>query len=227
MLNGPFPVYHVTFPDLKTMGLAHFRIQEHYESPRLAGQVFDHEEGILRYMRKGSVFTYAEDWRAFNLPSSAFRAFFDGRFDPLWRLEQVFLGLFRDIEGPFYVISTVEGDDTFLGHELVHALYALCPGYAAEVRTVLRAHHRVLRPFHARLRDTGYAEQVLDDETNAYHVADSTSDNDRARVEPLGCELRALFLHWFGASVRHKADARDFARRVRHVRFPTIPSTKA
>ncbi len=221
-----FPIYHVRFPDNKTMGLTLFRFQEHYESPLLAGKVFDHEEAMDRYMGDGNTFTYAHDWRAFNLPSSVLARFRAGAFDPLWKRERALLDLFRDVkDATFYVIATVDGDDTWLGHEIAHGLYHLYPAYAEEVRACLARHD--LTAFHEHLRLIGYADAVLDDATNAYHLAHMPGEMRALRVRALLPSLTRIFTTHFDGYIRQPREARAFARRIRRLRFPDISHSKA
>ena len=97
------------------------RIQEHYESSRFRSRVFTLEEYMDWYAERFGAFTYFEDWSGFNVPSTAFEPFYEGRFDPLSEKERRLLRLFERERAPFYVIGITSDDD--LQHELAHALY--------------------------------------------------------------------------------------------------------
>ena len=52
------------------------RFQEHYESRRFRNRVFSLEDFMDWYASRFGGFTYYQDWAGFNLPSTAFTAFY-------------------------------------------------------------------------------------------------------------------------------------------------------
>ena len=183
-------VYVVRFATQYALASTFLRIQEHYESNRFRGRVFSLEDYMDWYAEQFGAFTYYEDWTGFNVPSSAFDAFYSGRFDPLLRKEQRLLRLFAKIRKPFYVIGLFDERD--LMHELAHALFFLQRDYRREVRAALREHNtaRISR----RLASLGYHRSVLGDEVHAYVLAglDVVGESATAFL-PLRRTLRSIY----------------------------------
>lgn len=160
-------IYVVRFATQYALASTFLRIQEHYESSRFRGRVFSLEDYMDWYAAQFGAFTYYDDWTGFNVPSTAFAAFYSGRFDPLLRKEQQLLRLFAKVRAPFYVIGLFNDDD--LMHELAHALFFLHTGYRREVRAALREHNTA--SVRERLAALGYHRSVLEDEVHAYVLA--------------------------------------------------------
>src|ERR1043166_6690987 len=82
-------IYLLRFETLYELSSTFLRIQEHYESPHFHGRVFTLEQFMDWYAAKNEKkeFSYFEDWDGFNVPSTAFQPFYDGRFDPLLEKE--------------------------------------------------------------------------------------------------------------------------------------------
>ena len=222
------PVYHVIFPNHRIMAFTMLRFCEFYESPKFTGQVFDHEQYIHWYMREGRTFTYAKDWTAYNLPSVAMEPFYAGRFDPLWRTERALLELFRDVPRPFYIAgSTADCCRRLVGHEIVHGLYWLYPGYAAAVRERLVRHD--MQAFHEYLELIGYRSHVYDDESNAYHLTGfSRKMGQHVLHQPdLTEELTEVYRSHFGPSPRSRRGLERLKERVHTIHFPSVDLSKA
>jgi uncharacterized protein YifE (UPF0438 family) len=146
------------------------RFAEHYESPKFRNQVFTLAEfkRWYRTTRPGGKFTYYHDWGGFNIPSYAFKAFKDGRFDPLSEQEQLFLDIVRGIKEPFYIIVAPIGHQSTIRHETAHALFYLNLEYRDKVLAILTK--MKLRKIRSRLLEFGYCKEVLLDEFNAFLV---------------------------------------------------------
>ena len=129
-------VFLVRFESQYALASTFLRIQEHHESPTFRNKIFTLERFMDWYAGRFGAFTYYEDWSGFNVPSTAFRLFYDGAFDPLLRKEEQLLRLFRRERAPFYVIGI--SDDADLKHEIAHALYFTRPEYRNEVRRAMR-----------------------------------------------------------------------------------------
>lgn len=166
-------IYHMHFPTQHLLTSTFLRFQEHYESPKFRGKVFTLEEYMDWYAKnhgKDGHFTYLQDWRGFNIPSSVLQLFYEGKFDPLTRKEQALLDLFRGIEGKFYVIGTYgrsKASRKTLRHEIAHALYYIDDVFQEEAERIIAG--LKLRPLFSYFRKTGgYAESVFRDEAQAY-----------------------------------------------------------
>ena len=100
-------------------------------SPKFHDSIFTLEEYMDWYAAENKdTFSYYEDWTGYNVPSSAFRPFYKGEFDPLSEKEKQLLRLFRGLRGRFYVIAVFDADRGHsLKHELAHALYFIDDEY--------------------------------------------------------------------------------------------------
>lgn len=165
------------------------RFQEHYESRRFRNRVFTLEQFMDWYARRFGAFTYYQDWTGFNVPSTTFKAFYQGRFDPLLRKEQRLLRRFARRRRPFYVIGITTAED--LSHELAHALYAMRPAYKKAVRSAMRGHDT--SALKRRLLAMGYHPSVLTDEVHAYLVGAHGLSRPAARLSGLRTKLRAIY----------------------------------
>ena len=160
-------IFVIRFKSQYQLASTFLRVQEHYESARFKGRIFTLEAFMDWYAERFGAFTYFEDWSAFNVPSTALRPFYDGRFDPLLDKEQRLLALFRNTREPFYVIGISDEQD--LHHELAHALYYMRPDYRRAVKAAMRKYDT--RALVKRLNAMGYHRSVLADEVHAYLVS--------------------------------------------------------
>ena len=189
-------IIHLEFDTQYALTSTFLRFQEHYESPRFRGKIFKLEQFMDWYAQQKGSFTYYQDWHGFNLPSSAFAPFREGRFNPLLEKEQRLLRLLAKEKGKFYIIATFKGDDpATLDHELCHALYFLDDTYRKGVLEILKG--KDVRPVHEYLKKKGYHRAVWADEVNAYLTADMAwLRKQRVRVSRLvrtHARLKALF----------------------------------
>ncbi len=130
-------IFLVRFETQYALASSFLRFQEHYESSRFRNRVFSLEQFMDWYAARSGAFTYYEDWSGFNVPSTAFAPFYQGRFDPLLEKEKRLLRLFERESTPFYVIGIAA--DQSLTHELAHALFFTRPAYRQAVRDAMRA----------------------------------------------------------------------------------------
>lgn len=183
-------IFLVRFPSQYELAATFLRIQEHYESSRFRRRVFTLEEYMDWYAATFGAFTYFEDWSGFNVPSSAFDPFLEGRFDPLLGKEARLLRRFRRERRPFYVIGI--SSDADLRHELAHALFFTRPAYRKAVLAAMRGYDTA--GLRKSLGAMGYHRSVLIDEAQAYLIAPAGSlGRGRKRLAPLRRELAAIF----------------------------------
>lgn len=191
-------LYHLEYPNNHELASTFLRFQEHYESPEFSGKVFSLEEYKQWYTKVNGKFSYYEDWVGFNVPGHILKPFYDGKFDPLSLKEDGLLHLFKDKTENFYIIGTsLENGAEYLKHEIAHGLFYLRPDYKKNVLEVLsRFETTGIREYIKNL-NSGYSEAVLDDEANAYLVADLDLLKAECAVEPgyqkLHSELKGLF----------------------------------
>lgn len=186
-------IYLLRFDTQYELAATFLRVQEHYESPQFHGRVFTLEQYMDWYAARHGNFTYYQDWSGFNVPSTAFRPFYEGRFDPLSKKEKRLLGLFKNLSRPFYVIGIYDGGkDGTLTHELAHALFFIDAVYRHAVRKAMDGYDT--SGLEKQLARAGYAGHVIADEVQAYLVAPSGKLGAASRpLQPLRRKLRALF----------------------------------
>lgn len=183
-------IFLVRFETRYELASTFLRIQEHYESSRFRNRVFSLEEYMDWYAAEFGAFTYYQDWSGFNVPSSAFDAFFDGKFDPLLEKEERLLRLFAREHTPYYVIGIA--DEIDLKHELAHALFHTRPGYRKAVLAAMRDYDT--SALRRRLARMGYHRSVLVDEAHAYLIAPAEVRLvSSRRLAPLRKTLRAIY----------------------------------
>jgi len=128
--------------------------------PRFSGRIFSLEQYMDWYAARYGDFTYYQDWEGFNVPSTALRPFYEGKFDPLSEKEKRLLRLFENLRKRFYIIGIHEGGaKNSLTHELAHALFFMDASYR-------RAVHAAMRGFDTsaltkQLAEAGYAKHVI------------------------------------------------------------------
>lgn len=164
-------VYLVEFPTTIEAAMTFMRFQEHYESPKYRNKIFSRDEYIewyQTYTNKPS-FTYYQDWAGFNIPSYVLLPFFSGAFSGFTTREREFLKLFKECTGQYYIIGIKKGEARTLKHELMHALYYTNPKYRQSVERILDSGPGLL-PISVYIKNLGYHDEVLRDETHAYLV---------------------------------------------------------
>jgi len=185
-------IYLLRFKTQYELTSTFLRVQEHYESPEFHGRVFSLEQYMDWYAARHGNFTYYQDWSGFNVPSTAFAPFHSGAFDPLTHKEKRLLGLFARLRGRFYVIGVYESRGSTLTHELAHALFFTDADYRSKVREAMRPYDT--RALGRQLARAGYAQHVIEDETQAYLIAPSGKLGLASKaLMPLRRKLRALF----------------------------------
>ena len=191
-------IYLLRFETQYELTATFLRVQEHYESPQFHGRIFTLEQYMDWYVAENGVFSYFQDWSGFNVPSTAFQPFYEGKFDPLTRKEKRLLALFGNLQGRFYVIGVYDDGKT---HELAHALLFIDDDYRKAVREAMRGYDT--SALEKQLAEAGYARHVIPDEVQAYIVAPSGELGAASRaLMPLRRKLRALFRqHAKGLSV--------------------------
>jgi hypothetical protein len=185
-------IYLLRFKTQYELTATFLRVQEHYESPRFHGRIFSLEQYMDWYAARYGNFTYYQDWSGFNVPSTAFQPFYEGKFDPLSEKEKQLLRLFENLRERFYVIGIYDADaKDSLTHELAHALFFIDAAYREAVRKAMRGYDT--QKLAGQIAEAGYAKHVIPDELHAYMVAPSERLGSAPGLKPLRQELRALF----------------------------------
>jgi hypothetical protein len=171
--SQPYNSVWISADSQEELGLTFIRFQEYYESPNpdFRGKIFT--LGMVRhwYSVKYGADTYHHDWTGFNFPSRILLPFKQGLFDPLTIEEIELLNLFKYRNDHFYIMGAQ--NDSTLRHELSHALYDSNEKYRNEINSYIKKNKRGLAKTREYILDKGYAEEVLNDEIQAY-----ITDND-------------------------------------------------
>ena len=179
-VRTPFPgVVHLVYPNQLTLGRAFMRMQEFYESPfdQFRGRHFTRDEFKKVYAKsKGTgtgwgEFSYCDDWAGFNVPGNIANKFIR-MFQPD-HSEVALVDLIkkhRKPHGEYYVIGTFAGDDSnTISHELSHAFWYLYPDFKEMGQELVDGlSRRFYRKAKNAILETGYCEEVVDDEIMAY-----------------------------------------------------------
>ncbi|MEK6894973.1 MAG: hypothetical protein AABX48_00465 [Nanoarchaeota archaeon] len=186
-------IYHITFAKQHELFLSFIRIQEYYESPKFKGKIFtlDHfRKWYLKSSNDKNTKEYYTDWEAFNIPSSALKPFFKGKFNPLSKEENKLIEKLKTIkEKKFYIIGTfTKRNKKDLKHEVTHALYYTNLNYKKQANKIVK---QIDKKESAKINKLlikieGYSSNVLADETQAYILADlNTLKRNNIKVSKL------------------------------------------
>ena len=173
-------IFFITFPNRKELTFTMCRVEEYYEaaSDNLRGKVFTWPEFIDEFTTTDGHFDYFHSWSGFNVPGATFNSwatkFKDMSSRELELIRLVFASMQDYTDSRYYVIATVEGDDSVEEHEIAHALYYVNDEYRSkmeklnasldvDVRLLLTNEFAIL----------GYSHSVFEDELQAFL---STSD---------------------------------------------------
>jgi hypothetical protein len=171
--SQPYNSVWISADSQEELGRTFIRFQEYYESPNpdFRGKIFT--LGVVRqwYSVKYGADTYHHDWTGFNFPSRILLPFKQGLFDPLTSEEIELLNLFKYRHDNFYIMGAQ--NNATLRHELSHALYDSNEKYRNEIDSYIKKNKRGLAKTKKYILDKGYAEEVLNDEIQAY-----VTDND-------------------------------------------------
>ena len=171
--SQPYNSVWISADSQEELGRTFIRFQEFYESPNpdFRGKIFT--LGAVRqwYSVKYGADTYHHDWTGFNFPSRILLPFKQGLFDPLTSEEIELLNLFKYRHDNFYIMGAQ--NNATLRHELSHALYDSNEKYRNEIDSYIKKNKRGLAKTRQYILDKGYAEEVINDEIQAY-----ITDND-------------------------------------------------
>lgn len=164
------------------------RCQEYMESDNedFRGKNFEMDEFQRWYAHKhGGVFTYPNDWDAFNLNSDVINECLNGVDNYTFNIFDIWM---REIEsfifneannfGKFYLIGVRNVKDVAnLDHEISHAFYHLDNNYfyLQTYATVIFT-DKQFKKMNTNLKKLGYHEDVWNDEIIAYLSSDDYSD---------------------------------------------------
>lgn len=199
------PIYLIESKSRQDLAATFMRFQEYYESPVFSGRAFSVDEFAAWYASQYGAFTYHKDWSGFNIPSWVLEPFKGGEFDPLTEKENNLLNFFKNIRGDFYVVGATPQDEECadtIKHEFAHGAFFTNADYRRDIIDCLNAHKpNVVR---VALKEMGYGDNVLEDETNAYLLTEPQTLRNQLSLNE-GCKLRdildGIFAKYFGFSM--------------------------
>lgn len=162
------------------LAYAFMRLQEFYEHRDISrqGKYYTLDEVIESYRKVGpsGKFSYLEDWAGFNVPSNVVEKFkklyghdFTARETELFDTIDKVLAQESNARhnGKYYVIGTYSA--LYEDHELCHAMWYLYPEFKRDSQKIIKKFSKTQREaVYKLLKEMGYAENVFDDEFNAY-----------------------------------------------------------
>ena len=159
------------------------RCQEYYEStsPYFKNNRFTWQDYMNWYKSeagprgKREVFTYANDWAGFNLPSEIIEDCLSEIKDPN-HYDDMMISIINTIKsnesGSFYLLGISEinnVDNDLLDHELAHGMWYTDTQYKSEMTKLLDTmDKKSVESIKRLISEIGYAESVLSDEAQAY-----------------------------------------------------------
>lgn len=173
-------IWAVVIPDDHLRCWVFLRCQEYYESssPNFQNKRFTWSDYMNWYKSEGprgksDMFTYADDWTGFNLPSESIEDCISDIKDP-GTYDHIMKSIVNTIRkkenGNFYLlgISDIQRNDV-LDHEIAHGMWYTDPKYKSEMSTLLNSlNKKSLRLLFNQISELGYSDSVLDDEAQAY-----------------------------------------------------------
>jgi len=167
-------IFYITFPNRKELTFTMCRVEEYYEaaSDNLRGKVFTWPEFIDEFTSNEGHLDYFHSWSGFNVPGATFNSWATKFKDMSSRelaLIKLVMSSITNFNSRYYVIATVEGDNTVEDHEIAHALYYVDEEYKAKMDTLnstLDDDVRLLLT--TNFAKLGYSSTVYEDELQAF-----------------------------------------------------------
>lgn len=191
-------VYHFIFPTTHELARTMLRFQEHYESPKFKDKIFTLKEfkdwygaSTIKPSNKPG-FTYYSDWVGFNFPDYIVKSI-EENFSNLTEREKLILHYCHFIrDKKFYIVATSSDDNnSVLDHEMAHALYYVNNNYKNKVNALLKDAPKEIDLVHKFLHETGYSQDVFNDEIHAWlcHDVQKLKEVHKVNISPKLYEL--------------------------------------
>ena len=185
------------------------RYSEYYESSnsRFKGKKFtliDFMEYYSLEFKKTGVFTYTKDWGGFNITGNTIKEVNDLGIDDFNKYDQQMLDIYNQYctNKDAYIIGYMTNSNNTLAHELAHAFYYTDKEYRLKMLNLVSSLNQYSKlAIFENLRNLGYSDDVLIDETQAYTSTGGTSNktitkDDIVKFETIYSEkLRSIDFH--------------------------------
>jgi hypothetical protein len=205
-------IIHAHFTWHRTMAESFIRFHAYYEYPGFRDKAFSQADVEAWFLAndppalKDYRLSYYHAWGGYAATSETLAPFYEGRFDPLSRMETRLLSKVSmlPINSRFCIIGTSgckQNPDypVYYKHEMAHALYFINPVYNSEVIGALNGIPSTQREImNTILTENGYYSHVFEEETHAYLISGQEIFNcDQFSIESLEAahnKLNAIFL---------------------------------
>lgn len=164
----------VQFEDKRDLALSFCRTQEFQESKlsNIKGIPVSFAEFVHAHMDSKGVITYFHEWDGYNFSDEVWRKWLPWERTKHERELIEIMEAHLNMRKPFYVIGAMIGDNETVKHELAHALWYLDANYRRMAGAIMQTFKDYDRFDYDRmcaaLSNMGYADEVLDDELQAY-----------------------------------------------------------
>ena len=161
----------IEFPNRKEHTLSMFRLSEFSEGKEgIKGCHFAIDEFLDAYSDKDGNITFFSFWDGFNVPMKQIHDFLlKFSKSELTKREKKVLKAVRTLPLNGTLITCEKGDENTLKHELAHCKFADNIPYRNEVLDVVHSiDFHLKKKFEGYLKEMGYSNDVIIDETHAY-----------------------------------------------------------
>ena len=162
------------------LAYAFMRVQEFYEHRVLErqGKYYTLDEVIESYRKVGpsGKFSYLDDWAGFNVPSNVVEKFIKLYEHDFTERESVLFDVLRKVltqetsatvDGKYYLIGSCS--ELYDDHEICHAMWYLYPEFRKDSQRLIKKFSKTqFNAVKKMLKGYGYADNVMEDEFNAY-----------------------------------------------------------
>lgn len=176
-------IYCLEFNNAYDLSMTFLRYQEYYESPKFREKFFTISDFMEWYSKKygDGAFTYPTDYVGFNLPSHVIipvlKELRTSEYDMWTPYDDLMYSTVLKIisqqhqDNKFYLIGVMnpKEDQQTLRHELAHALFSTNSEYQRTMgKLINKLPEQIWRTMKKKLKGRGYANNVYDDEAQAY-----------------------------------------------------------
>ncbi len=187
------------------LAMTFLRAQEYYESAndnfRNHNFTLDEYKAWYKTQSKTGEFSYAEDWKGFNLPSSIIDKCYADSLEVL-PTDDFLLQIGQFCEAlaekcnvhSYYLLGVRRGDTKSLEHEIAHGLYSTNESYRKKMDELIEPIDSLVKDeFFAILQDMGYGENVHKDEMQAWMATGLKPKMESPEVNALVPQFQRLF----------------------------------
>jgi hypothetical protein len=203
----------LTFETNYELAMSFVRLQEFYESPKFQGKEFELEEYMDYWAEEfgDGAFDYPTRWSGFNIPGTVILDWMNKfryenyskrgiRKKEIALMEKILSRYSKKELKKCYIIGVAKGarKKKIVDHEVAHAMFTLKPKYKSACQRLFTKLHKtrmgriVYERMVDRLTEMGYAQDVIEDEVQAYWSTSDTYAELRKEYKEIG-DLKDLY----------------------------------